>query len=446
MRDAIVPTIRGRDAVISCIRQNRGQTLERRFMHTRWLTRNLEVSNGARGGSRLQSWGISYARRSGRWTAYERRDTRPFDREHGRLITDRHIFSSAADLVAFLVDGQRGVRSSALVEALRSMPEIERRVLAEALVAVPRRIDERAERLVSRRGEGVPVIGLPTSADPDAWVPESSEAWTMFDLLVGVPRDRPTEVWRLVINRTDTPYFGTGFRLGRVIPEDLEAGWVHGWMYLDKESVGVALTCDHRTSTHTARVLDLSGQGLDGMPELVEMVNEWWDELRVDDAAAYFASRLAPLALALVDAVSRGGTDPPAKVPPFSLLPRDPQWQPTPHDSMELIPMFYGVEDGEYVEWMPHQVALDESSDHGSFTVVGWGDIPGMDLAVIGWAAWPDGTVLATSRDDEYEPVPPFVNRVALPPSGEPVTDAEDRRIAFGRQLIFASSWLPQEW
>lgn len=298
-------------------------------------------------------------------------------------------------------------------------------------------------RLLSGHYVGLPVLRTPDSARRAS---SGADEEPLFDLLVGVPRDQPEQVWRLIVDDLEYPYFGTGFRLIRVSPEERSADAVYGWMGLDRASIGMAITCDHRTVPHRARVLDLAAAGLDDMPRLFEMIAEGWDEPSADEADAFFSSRLGPLALAIVEIFLAGGDDEPVKVPPFSLLPPGPEWQPKSTED-ELIPMFWGVQDGEYQEWMPFEVDIEDMrADHGRFRVQDWGDIPGMTSVSKGWAAWPDGTILAWSRDDNYEDVPASIWRVAMPGFDVPQPGDKGWQLAFKRALVFASLGCRWEW
>lgn len=69
-----------------------------------------------------------------------------------------------------------------------------------------------------------------------------------------------------------------------------------------------------------------------------------------------------------------------------------------------------------------------------------------MDVVSSGWAAWPDGTVVAISRDDNYGGDPPVIQRVALPGFDKPMPGNPDWQLALKRGLVFATSWPPQEW
>jgi len=77
---------------------------------------------------------------------------------------------------------------------------------------------------------------------------------------------------------------------------------------------------------------------------------------------------------------------------------------------------------------------------------VGRNDRPGGDWGSFGWAAWPDGTLLAVSRSDVDDNAPPLVNRIALSKSDHPEPERRESWLALMRGLPLASSWLPKYW
>ena len=317
---------------------------------------------------------------------------------------------------------------------------------------------EAVERLLSGDFTGPPVLGLPTS-----WNESAYEQDDLFHLYVGVLATSPRQVWEVVVEwPADSPYSGTGFRLRCVSPDKTSRDWVYGWIGIDV--IGVVV-CDHSTRPHRARVLAMEGHQLAAMPELAAVLDgsalDEDDErvLDVEVVPAYFSSTLAPLAVAIIEDYREAGAEEPIRVPPFSLLPPGPEWEPEAWDPADLpmppitamavsgLPVMHQEAEVVLHEWHTYDVAVtDIVEDHGWFTTVGRNDRPGGDWGSFGWAAWPDGTLLAVSRSDVDDNAPPLVNRIALSKSDHPEPERREWWLALMRGLPLASSWLPKYW
>ena len=317
---------------------------------------------------------------------------------------------------------------------------------------------EAVERLLSANFTGLPVLGLPT-----LWNDSAYEQDDLFHLYVGVLTTSPRQVWEVVVEwPADSPNSGTGFRFRCVSPDQTSRDWVYGWLGIHVISVVV---CDHSTRPHRPRVLAKEGHQLAAMPELAAVLDEsTLDEgdervLDVEDVSAYFSSTLARLATAIVEAYCETGAEEPIRVPPFSLLPPGPEWEPQEWNPADLpkppitrmdvsgLPVMDQEVDGVPNEWTTYDVSVtDIVEDHGRFTAFGDGDTPGGAWASIGWAAWPDGTLLAVSRSDADDNESLMVNRLALSKSDHPEPERREWWLALMRGLPLASSWLPKYW